>query len=682
MKLFKSAVIPPVAMVMVIIFLLIINLAYSQNLLTSLGEKQNFLSKRVSSFDPTGGNRDALTIPAGQSAVLAEITGPAAIHHIWMTISAEAFYGRKLVLRMYWDGEDVPSVEVPVGDFFAVGHGLNRNLVSIPIVRSSEGRALNCYWYMPFRWSARITITNEGSRPVNAFYYYIDYRELDDLEPEVRYFHAQYRQEFPCAPDRNYLILEAVGQGHYVGCNLSVLQRSMGWWGEGDDMIYLDGEEAPSLHGTGSEDYFSDAWGMRVGNNLYYGCSLQEEDFRTGAKATVFRYHLPDPIPFFRSLKVTIEHGHANDRSDYYSSVAYWYQTEPHKPFPALPPVEKRLPFARETSDNFIQPVWVKTNNGKTTEVTYVDNVSRARISAPALNHLLTSYYDQTGLRYQAVTSEGAATGYRAKLTLTVGWADIYDLQIHYLRGPGFGNWSVLRAEPQAEETEYLALGRVISFSPETEIDTLTIKDQELAAEENEFILEVTGKDDRATGYELAIIGVNLIPARQNFALDWNIIGPFEAPDMSFLATIYPPETEINLKKTYKGKSDLMVSWQTFTAPASGFVALNQLMQPNEQAIAYGLTYLYSPEDREVTLLVGSDDGVKLWVNDNLVHTNPAFRGAYPDQDQVKVSLKKGWNKILIKVLQGAGGWGYYLRIPDPKSEYRWNAQPPPEKID
>ncbi|MDY0231921.1 MAG: hypothetical protein RBR88_05520, partial [Candidatus Saccharicenans sp.] len=248
--------------------------------------------------------------------------------------------------------------------------------------------------------------------------------------------------------------------------------------------------------------------------------------------------------------------------------------------------------------------------------------------------------------------------------------------------GPGFGNWSVLRAEPQAEETEYLALGRVISFSPETEIDTLTIKDQELAAEENEFILEVTGKDDRATGYELAIIGVNLIPARQNFALDWNIIGPFEAPDMSFLATIYPPETEINLKKTYKGKSDLMVSWQTFTAPASGFVALNQLMQPNEQAIAYGLTYLYSPEDREVTLLVGSDDGVKLWVNDNLVHTNPAFRGAYPDQDQVKVSLKKGWNKILIKVLQGAGGWGYYLRIPDPKSEYRWSAQPPPEKID
>jgi hypothetical protein len=291
------------------------------------------------------------------------------------------------------------------------------------------------------------------------------------------------------------------------------------------------------------------------------------------------------------------------------------------------------------------------------------------------------------------------------------GLHDIYNLQIHYLKGPASGNWSVLKIKPRAEEPEieekikqeeteemveeektqeaadqqepvkagepeYLTLGRVISFNPETEIDVLTIKDQELTAGENDFWLEVTGKEVRSAGYELAIIGVNLIPVRQNFALDWNIIGPFKAPDMSYLSTAYPPETEINLKKTYKGKNELAVSWQTITAPASGFVALNQSIQPSEQAIAYGLTYLYSPEDREVILLVGSDDGVKLWVNDNLVHTNPAYRGAYPDQDRVKVTLKKGWNKILIKVLQGAGGWGYYLRIPDPKGEYRWAARP------
>jgi len=100
------------------------------------------------------------------------------------------------------------------------------------------------------------------------------------------------------------------------------------------------------------------------------------------------------------------------------------------------------------------------------------------------------------------------------------------------------------------------------------------------------------------------------------------------------------------------------------------------MLQPNEQALAYGLTYLYSPEERQATLLLGSDDGVKLWVNDVLVHTNPAYRGAYPDQDRVSVNLKAGWNKVLIKVLQGAGGWGFYLRIPDPKGEYRWSARP------
>ena len=701
------------------ILLLIFSLAYGQNILSSLGEHQNYRSKRVSSFDPTGGNRDAISIAPGQTAILADLKGPAAIHHIWFTISAEAFYGRKLVLRMYWDGEDTPSVEVPVGDFFAVGHGLNRNLVSVPIVRSSEGRALNCYWYMPFRWSARITVTNEGNRPVGSFYYYIDYRELDDLKPDVPYFHAQYRQEFPCEPGKNYLILEAVGRGHYVGCNLSVLQRSMGWWGEGDDMIYVDGEESPSLHGTGSEDYFSDAWGMREGNNLYYGCSLQEEDFQVGAKATVYRFHLPDPIPFSRSIRVTIEHGHANDRSDFYSSVAYWYQTEPHKPFPPFPPVDRRLPFALETRDNFTQPLWVKINNVEGNEITYQDNVSWTRITAPTLATILTSYYDQGGQRYQAVGTEGASTGYRAKLALKASLHDIYDIQVYYLKGPGLGNWSILKEIPKKEEKtgpeeekkidraqeqarekiaeeekkeaqenqeqvepvtppepEYQTLARVNGYGQETLIETLTIKAQELGTEENVFWLEVTGKDVRSAASDLAIVGVNLIPARQNFALDWYLIGPFDAPDMNHLTTVYPPEQETRLNRSYQGKGGMPVAWKQVKAPASGYVALSQLVQPNEQAIAYGLTYLYSPEDREAVLLLGSDDGVRLWVNDNLVHTNPSYRGAYPDQDRVKVRLQAGWNKVLIKVLQGAGGWGYYLRIPDPKGEYRWSARP------
>jgi hypothetical protein len=694
-----------VSIIILVSLTLILKVALAQNILSTLGEKQNYLSKRVSSYDRSGGNRDFLTIQPGQTVVLADIKGPAAIHHIWVTISAEAFYGRKIIFRIYWDGEDSPSVEAPIGDFFGVGHGLNRNLVSLPIVRSSEGRALNCYWYMPFRWSARITVTNEGSRPVGSFYYYINYRQLEDIKPDVPYFHAQYRQEFPCDPNRNYTILEAVGQGQYVGCNLSVLQRSMGWWGEGDDMIYVDGEEFPSLHGTGSEDYFSDAWGMREGHHLYYGCSIQEEDFQVGAKATVYRFHLTDPIPFFKSIRVTIEHGHANDRADYYSSVAYWYQTEPHKPFSPLPPVEKRLPFALERKDNFHLPVWVKTDKSQAQVVTFEDQIRGTRISAPALTQIRTSYYDQTGQRYQAIASEGASPNWRAELSVKTNLHDIYNLEIYYLKGPDQGNWKLLRekaeggeklpdkaeekteeektedqleqTEPeQPKEPEYLTLARVNAFNPEVEIDSIIVKGVELIEGDNHFLLEITGKEARSGGYELAIVGVNPIPSRENFAGEWNLIGPFEAPDMNFLTVAFPPEKEVNLRRSYPGKGGQSVSWRQVKALPNGYVPLNQLLQPNEQAIAYGLTYLFSPEERETMLLLGSDDGVRLWVNDILVHTNPTYRGAYPDQDRVKVRLQAGWNKILIKVLQGAGGWGYYLRIPDPKNEYRWSAQP------
>jgi len=168
--------------------------AQDQDLLSKLGRQQNFTSKRISSYDRSGGNRDRLTIKPGKTAVLAEIKGPAAIHHIWVTISAEPFYGRKIILRIYWDGEENPSVETPIGDFFGVGHGLNRNFSSLPINCSSQGRARNCYWYMPFRESALITATNEGTGAVGAFYYYIDYRELPELSADTPYFHAQYHQ--------------------------------------------------------------------------------------------------------------------------------------------------------------------------------------------------------------------------------------------------------------------------------------------------------------------------------------------------------------------------------------------------------------------------------------------------------------------------------------------------------
>jgi len=648
-----------------------------QDLLEKLGHRQDFVSKRVSSYDRTGGNKDSLTIEPGATAILADIKGPGAIHHIWVTIAAEPFYGRKIVLRMFWDGEAAPSVEAPIGDFFGVGHGLNRNLSSLPIACSSEGRARNCYWSMPFRSGAKITVTNEGSQAVPAFYYYIDYRELPALPADTPTFHAQYRQETPCASGGNYLLLDAVGRGHYVGCNLSVLQRAMGWWGEGDDMIFVDGEDKLSLHGTGSEDYFSDAWGMREDENLFYGCPLQEEDFQAGSKVTVFRFHIPDPISFQKSIRVTIEHGHANDRSDYFSSVAYWYQAEPHKAFPALAPVRERLPFALEPPDNFVAPEWGEVKDGAREKggAAFADPEIEVCFEAEKLTRGLSSFYGPDGSRFPFLATESAVPGSEARLAFPVGVAERYDLDLYFLTGPAMGDVraaEIVSGAARAPLPEAVFAG----YAPKKNLAKLSLKDILLREGTNTVVLKVMGKAEKSAGMDMALVGFGLTPSARRFVADWNLIGPFDAPDMDALTTVYPPETETDLSAPYKGKGNVEVRWKPVKADPSGYIRLTELVKPNEYAVVYGLAYVHSPDERDASLLLGSDDGVRVWINDALVHSNPAYRGAYPDQDTIKVRLRKGWNKVLIKVLQGAGGWGYYLRFADPARELGYALRP------
>ena len=341
---------------------------------------------RASSADENwrNGNGDARGIAPGDTLTLCELEGPGRITHIWFTIAAEdPYYGRTVTLRMYWDGEEEPSVESPLGDFFAAGHGMRVNVNSLPVQVSSEGRAYNCFWPMPFRNSARITVTNDSpDHPVRAFFWYIDWIKLPSLPEKTATFHAQYRQEFPCRSGRDYLILDAVGEGHYVGTVLSVHMNGASWFGEGDDRFYIDGEKEPSLRGTGTEDYFCDAWGFRQFNRPFYGVTIWE-GFDVDDHGTAYRWHIPDPIPFKKSLRVTIEHKGVTfhpvkvkspeplkiplfsgekppskkegyeyvyyfdgnrvksgfeERPDNFSSVAFWYQVGKAKRFAVLPP--------------------------------------------------------------------------------------------------------------------------------------------------------------------------------------------------------------------------------------------------------------------------------------------------------------------------------------------------------
>lgn len=341
-------------------------------------------SFRFSSYDKTGGNRDFWEVPAGEETVIADIKGCGCIRHIWITTRCYSQqYLRKVSLEMYWDGETNPSVRVPLGDFFGIGHATCKQFISLPLnmimgqKRGPKGPfapAMNCFWPLPFGSEAKIVIINEAEEPIKNLFFYVDYELYDDPAPEnLGRFHATWNRENPCkkivypseikdpAPwdlpgknltgEENYVILDAVGKGHYVGCvlnidNIDSSNQIYTWPGEGDDMIFIDGEKwPPSLHGTGTEDYFCDAWGFPSGeyDGPYHGISLGSDVQEHAGKWSLYRWHIEDPIRFSKSIRVTIEHGHANDQANDYSSVAYWYQLEPHKDLSLLPPIEKRL---------------------------------------------------------------------------------------------------------------------------------------------------------------------------------------------------------------------------------------------------------------------------------------------------------------------------------------------------
>jgi hypothetical protein len=325
---------------------------------------QKFQSLKQSSYDQTGGNRDSWPIKAGGMQEVFNQQLPGAITHIWFTIAAQSpTHLKEIVLRAYWDGNPNPSVEVPIGDFFGLNLG-DYVIYESQYLACSPGRSLNCYFVMPYRRSARMTVTNEGSRDIGAFYSNIDFLAADELPPDTLKFHAQYRQAVPNVavrdaegramnnPDgaKNYVYCETHGSGHLMGVTLGVVQNSEAWMGEGDDMIFIDDEAKPRIIGTGSEDYFLGSWnfggrdGAKPFSHHQYGAPLIQSPERTGGRYCCYRFHGDNPVVFRRYLKHTMEHGHGNDRADNFYSCCYWYQEDTSSIFPPLPPVEQRIP--------------------------------------------------------------------------------------------------------------------------------------------------------------------------------------------------------------------------------------------------------------------------------------------------------------------------------------------------
>ena len=523
-----------------------------------LARAQDYSAHRVSSTnaDPLS-NDDSLRPIPGETVVLADLEGPGVVNHIWLTVAA-ADYGwpRLLRLRVYYDGSPVPSVDAPVGDFFGVGLGLESPLESLAIRDSSSGRSRNSYWPMPFARSCRITVTNEGSRRVSNLYYHVDYRKVPELPADTRYFHARYHQELPVVAGRFYPVLEIDGEGHYVGTVFSVVQAEPGWFGEGDEWIFVDGAVEPSIIGTGTEDYFNDAWSLRVDTGPYAGVTVAEGT-GLGARMSAYRWHLLDPIPFRSQLRFVFEHNGwtfnpdgsvrsaSGERADLFSSVAFWYQKGVALNRPPVPYGPARLP------------------HGNATQFETEDLVADITAEGGTVTILPELFWGK-----DVVLFEAEGPGARMDVPFTVDTTGRYELSVQAAHSLDYGNYvTELDGKPTvAAEIEHepgaTVLGNEIhAYHHETYVGAdHFIGWFDLSAGDHVLGFVCTGRDSRSSGYDLGIDNVVLAVTGGDA---WPGEGGVDAAAEAILALAELPPAELTAKlpalKSALGAADAQV---------------------------------------------------------------------------------------------------------------------------
>lgn len=493
--------------------------------------------------------------------MLCDIKGAGIINHIWITIAPPLINRNDIIFRIYWDDNTFPSVESPIGPFFGQGWNEAYTYNTLPLVAGPiEGRALVSYFKMPFAKGARIEVENQTGSNIEAFYYYVDYVEMEKPTENMAYFHAWYNHQLTAtrpegeneweflAPNSgavpnlkgedNYIILDVKGKGHYVGVNYYVNNPTPVWYGEGDDMIFIDGDKMPTLKGTGTEDYFNTSWCPKEPfSHPYFGYPRVNNNIGWLGRTHVYRFHIEDPIYFDKSIKFTIEHGHNNYLPLDLASVAYWYADKPTQ-IPAIPGRADRIP-------------------------------------QPAID---------------------------------------------------FGEIHRWRDAWRKEK----------------------------------------GYDPLLWGNEISIV--------KNPIKDWMIIGPFDNPKgINGFNDVFPPEKELDMNAVYEGKNSQNIKWQQFSIIKGGLMNFNQIFSNQDYAVAYGLSYVWSPDDFTTKLKVGSDDGIKVWINKTNVLEVKMKRGAFPDTDIAEITLKKGWNEVLVKNVEDVGEWGFYLQFEDLDNKLKYS---------
>lgn len=570
---------------------------------------------QVSSYDTSGGNRDRHEVAPGDSVVLLDVEGPGVIRRIWITVaSRDPHHYRRLALRMYWDGEADPSVAVPLGDFF--GNAWDRRHWASQVMGASSG-GYYLYLPLPFRRHARIVVENGSDLPVDAFYFNADLDTDVRLPTGIATFHAVWNRDRRTTADAAHRVLEAEGRGQFIGLVLNA-QSHAGHLGflEGDEIFHVDGEFRGQ--GTGTEDYFNAGWYFDQGEFAapFHGLIVKDD---TLARIAAYRWHVPDPVRFRDSLRIELEHGHANQEVADYATVAYWYQVEPHRRLPALPPADERLASATRL------PAGVVTGDSLAVTLTGDSAILRIPVPEPDRYEVLVWPYGVPAARPVNARVSGARL-------------------------------------PRELERDAAAPGPL----PPVVLDTL-------AATVEEVGVVVTGP-----AAATAVSAAQLRPVRI-FASDWMVAGPVPNPQQlgsEYSVVLDSLDHDIGASGAVTTAGGEALTWQPAGAGPDGQVRLNPLFRPNEWVAAFARSWLYSTVERDATLWLGADDAHILWVNGEEVSRRQGRNISIADDMAVPVRLRSGWNAILLLVADLDGGWGFHLRVADPTGELRWARDP------
>lgn len=555
--------------------------------------------------------RTSREIRPGSSAILASIEGPAVITSFRAHLEcADSDSYRTAMLHVHWDDETVPAIETPLVEFFGSSFGPSV-YHSLPMGRTSDWLYSN--WRMPFRKNARIVVVNESAYPATIKADFTWRRT--DLPPNTAHFHAKWRRD-AYSHDFDYPVLECEGRGRFVGMALFVHNLKGNWWGEGDEKIFVDGEVFPSTFGTGSEDYFGDAWGMRWYCLPFAGCPYTSDDLGLpGQKQTCFRWHVTDFIPFEKSLKVVMENYSALDpanvaRNDYIS-VAYWYQ------MPA------GTDFYESHSTGFRAPRVFRPETAIEAESLFAGGDLPAGVSNIGANETGERVSGEAGLRFEG------QVGAEFTLPIKPPFADEYRIELRTV-APTNATFEIRKDGEQIHTPVFLE-ARAVPIT-----------------------LRLSSKPAGAEAAVLLADYVDLIPERR-YVVRWLVTGAFGQNAQKDFDRVFPPEEPFDRRSVFRNRKGQLTGWFEATAdPITGALSLSSFFPSEEEAVVYATCVVESPCDQAIDMFVGSDDGVKVWINNEVVLSRNVLRVYVADQDHVRVNLKKGRNLVLAKVTNGA----------------------------